>query len=112
MKVKRFMSVILVTNFLIGMTIHFGMVIMLQILTEVILLCIFVQKNVKKNIRVILTAMLSKVTYNVSRLKNVAKTQHQAFTNITKTLDLKTKLTNTNQTSNYARYRNRAKPML
>ena len=29
-----------------------------------------------------------------------------------KTLDLKIKLTNTNQTSNYARYRNRAKPML
>ena len=28
-----------------------------------------------------------KIVYNVSRLKNVAKMQHQAFTNITKTLN-------------------------
>ena len=65
MKVKRFVSAIRAINFLIGMTIHFGMEIMLQILTEVVLFYIFVQKNVRKNIRVILTAMLSKVTYNV-----------------------------------------------
>ena len=83
MKVKRFMSAILATNFLIGMTIHFGMEIMLQILTEVVLFYIFVQKNVRKNIRVILTAMLSKVTYNVLRLYEVVA-------------ELKTDLTNTN----------------
>ena len=65
MKVKRFMSAIRAINFLIGMTIHFGMEIMLQILTEVVLFYIFVQKNVRKNIRVVLTAMSSKVTYNV-----------------------------------------------
>jgi hypothetical protein len=64
MKAKKFMNVIPAINFLIGTTIHFGMAIMLQILIEVILFCIFVQKNVKKNIRVILTEMLSKVTYN------------------------------------------------
>ena len=91
MKVKRFMSAIRAINFLIGMTIHFGMEIMLQILTEVVLFYIFVQKNVRKNIRVVLTAMLSKVTYNVSRLCFVAEKK-------AKTLDLKTKLTNTNQT--------------
>lgn len=68
MKVKRFMSAIRAINFLIGMTIHFGMEIMLQILTEVVLFYIFVQKNVRKNIRVVLTAMSSKVTYNVSPL--------------------------------------------
>ena len=59
------MSVIRAINFLIGMTINFGMEIMLQILTEVVLFYIFVQKNVRKNIRVVLTAMSSKVTYNV-----------------------------------------------
>ena len=59
------MSAIRAINFLIGMTIHFGMEIMLQILTEVVLFYIFVQKNVRKNIRVVLTAMSSKVTYNV-----------------------------------------------
>ena len=64
MKVKRFVSAIRAINFLIGMTIHFGMEIMLQILTEVVLFYIFVQKNVRKNIRVVLTAMFSKVTYN------------------------------------------------
>ena len=36
-----------------------------------------------------LSSTLGKVTYNVLRLKNVAKMQHQAFTNITKTLNLK-----------------------
>ena len=66
MKVKRFMSAIRAINFLIGMTIHFGMEIMLQILTEVVLFYIFVQKNVRKNIRVISAAILSKVTYNYS----------------------------------------------
>ena len=66
MKVKRFMSAIRAINFLIGMTIHFGMEIMLQILTEVVLFYIFVQKNVRKNIRVVLTAVSSKVTYNTS----------------------------------------------
>ena len=72
MKVKRFMSAIRARNFLIGMTIHFGMEIMLQILTEVVLFYIFVQKNVRKNIRVVLTAMLSKVTYNGLQIGDVA----------------------------------------
>jgi len=64
MKVKKFMNVVNVVNCLIGAKIRFGMEIMLQILTEVVLFYIFVQKNVRKNIRVVLTAMLSKVTYN------------------------------------------------
>ena len=72
MKVKMFMSAIRAINLLIGMTIHFGMEIMLQILTNVILFCIFVQKNVRKNIRVISAAILSKVTYNVLLLHSVA----------------------------------------
>ena len=76
MKVKRFMSAIRAINFLIGMTIHFGMEIMLQILTEVVLFYIFVQKNVRKNIRVVLTAMSSKVTYNVWWLCDVAEKTH------------------------------------
>ncbi len=87
MKVKRFMSAIRAINFLIGMTIHFGMEIMLQILTEVVLFYIFVQKNVRKNIRVVLTAMSSKVTYNVPRLVFRWQIQHQAITNIHKLLN-------------------------
>ena len=90
MKVKRFMSAIHAINFLIGMTIHFGMEIMLQILTEVVLFYIFVQKNVRKNIRVVLTAMSSKVTYNVLLLVAVAK----------KSADFGADTTNTKQTLN------------
>jgi len=45
------------------------------------------------------------LTANGSRLCFVAEKQ-------AKTTELKTKLTNTNQTSSYARNRNRAKPML
>lgn len=74
MKVKKFMNVANVINYLTGMTIHFGMEIMLQILTEVVLFYIFVQKNVRKNIRVVLTAMLSKVTYNVPSIGEVLLT--------------------------------------
>ena len=64
MKVKKFMNVVNVVNCLIGTTIRFGMEIMLQISTEVVLFYIFVQKNVREKIRVVLAAMLSKVTYN------------------------------------------------
>lgn len=73
------MSAIRAINFLIGMTIHFGMEIMLQILTEVVLFYIFVQKNVRKNIRVVLTAMSSKVTYNVLQLALVPFQIYQQF---------------------------------
>ena len=73
------MSAIRAINFLIGMTIHFGMEIMLQILTEVVLFYIFVQKNVRKNIRVVLTAMSSKVTYNGSPLAEVADFVNENF---------------------------------
>jgi len=45
------------------------------------------------------------VAPNVLRLCFVAEKK-------AKSLDLKTKITNTNRTSNYARYRNIAKPML